>query len=160
MRERKVVILYHSLTGNTEAAAELVAEGVKADTDLEVESHNLNEERVGPEILKTCAGVAFGSPDYFSYPAGTLKTFIDDWLIAKRGGNEEIEGVPVAMFLTHGGGGAGKKPFGELFRRVGRPVEEVLTIENKPEGEEAEKCRKLGRELGEEATDYLAELEA
>ncbi|MFW6189946.1 MAG: hypothetical protein ACOC7T_05885 [Planctomycetota bacterium] len=157
MQRNKVAVIYHSHGGNTAVAAELIAEGIRQESDLDVEIHNTDEGRANPALLAECAGAAFGSPDYFSYPAGTMKTFIDDWLIMKRGGNEQIAGMPVALFLTHGGGGAGKEPFGELFRRIGEPVDEVLAVKGRAEGDDADACRALGRKLALESKAWLAE---
>ncbi|MGD2174371.1 MAG: NAD(P)H-dependent oxidoreductase [Candidatus Brocadiaceae bacterium] len=158
MGRSKIAVIYHSQSqGNTRAAAELVAEGAKGAGGFDVFLANTDEERVDPALLAACAGVAFGTPDYFSYPAGGMKTFMDDWLIARRGGNEEIEGMPVALFMTHGGGGAAKEPFEELFQRVGSQVGETLAMKGRPGDEDAEKCRKLGELLAREAGKYAAQ---
>jgi flavorubredoxin len=157
MRNRKLAVIYHSqAAGNTKAAAECLAEGIARVGDFEVVMANTNEQRVDPVLLAECAGVAVGTPDYFSYPAGGLKVFIDDWLLAKRAGHEDIEGIPVALFLTHGGGGRAKEPFEALFGRLGPQVGETLAIKNAPGEEEAEACRQLGAELARKAEEFLA----
>ncbi|NLW49585.1 MAG: FprA family A-type flavoprotein [Candidatus Brocadiaceae bacterium] len=157
MRRSKIAVIYHSQSlGNTKAAAEHVIEGIRSAGDFEVVSFNTNDGRVDPAILEECAGVAFGAPDYFSYPAGMLKQFMDDWLIAKRKGNEELEGIPVALFATHGGGGRIKEPFEGLFQRVGPLVAETLMIKGAPGEAEAEACRKLGAELARRAAQSPA----
>jgi len=155
MQRSKVAVIYHSQTaGNTKAAAELVAEGIREDGRFLVELHNTNEERVEPALLTECAGVAIGTPDYFSYPAGGLKVFIDDWLIARRADNKGIEGLPVALFMTHGGGGAAMGPFQDLFGRIGPQVGETLSIKGRPQGDQVEACRALGRKLAESAAEF------
>ena len=157
MRQKKIAVIYHSQSlGNTKAAAECVVEGIQSAGDFEVVAFNTNDGRVDPALLAECAGVAFGTPDYFSYPAGMLKQFMDDWLIAKRKGNEEMEGIPVALFATHGGGGRVKEPFEGLFQRVGPPVGETLMIKGAPGDAEAEACRTLGAELAAKAEELLA----
>jgi flavorubredoxin len=155
MARTKVAVIYHSQTlGNTKAAAEYVAEGLREDGRFDIVLANTNEERVDPALLAECAGVAFGTPDYFSYPAGGLKVFMDDWLVARRGGNEAIEGLPVALFLTHGGGGAAREPFESLFGRVGSQVGETVTIKGSPGEAEGAACRELGRLLAGEAAEF------
>lgn len=157
MRQRKIAVIYHSQSvGNTKAAAELLIEGIRSAGEFEVAAFNTNEGRVDPAVLADCAAVAFGTPDYFSYPAGMLKQFMDDWLIAKRAGNEDIEGIPVGLFATHGGGGRVKEPFVGLFSRVGEPVGEALMIKNAPVDADAEACRRLGAELAAKAEQFLA----
>ncbi len=157
MRSKKIVVIYHSQSlGNTKAAAEQVAAGIRGAGEFEAVCLNTNDERVAPAVLADCAGAAFGTPDYFSYPAGGLKVFMDDWLIAQRGGNEDITGMPIALFLTHGGGGRAKEPFEGLLQRVGPQVGETVDIKGAPGEAEAEACRQLGAALVREAEKFLA----
>ena len=156
MRKRKIAVIYHSQSaGNTTAAAEQVAKGIAEAGDFEIFAVNTNDARVRPSVLEDCSGVAFGSPDYFSYPAGGLKMFIDDWLIAQRAGNEKIKGMPVALFLTHGGGGAAQAPLEDLFRHIGPQVGSTLAIKGRPGSAEAAQCRALGAELARKAREFL-----
>ena len=67
----KVLVVYCSLTGNTKAAAEAVAEGAHA-SGAEVSVKNGCE--AGPEDLKACDAVALGSYDAFSYMGGGMET--------------------------------------------------------------------------------------
>ncbi|MFO8006830.1 MAG: NAD(P)H-dependent oxidoreductase [Candidatus Brocadiia bacterium] len=158
MNRTRIGVIYHSQSqGNTAAAAEHLARGLRETTDLEVFLRNTYEEPVKPVVLADCAGVAFGTPDYFSYPAGALKVFMDDWLIAKRQGNDRIEDMPVALFMTHGGGGAAKGPFEELFHHVGPQVGETISIEGRPDEDQAEALRQLGAQLAEEAAGFAQE---
>ncbi len=159
MRDRIAVIYHSQAAGNTRAAAEFVAEGVRQSGRFEVVLTNTNEERVDPVLLADCAGVAIGTPDYFSYPAGGLKVFIDDWLLAKRAGHEDIEGMPVALFLTHGGGGVAQDPFEDLFQRLGPQVGGTLSMKNAPDDEAAEACRELGRALAQAAEAFIEQQE-
>ncbi len=156
MRKKKIAVIYHSQSaGNTKAAAQHVADGIRTAGQFEVVSLNTNDGRVDPAVIADCAGVAFGAPDYFSYPAGGMKAFMDDWLIAQRGGNEDIKGMPIALFMTHGGGGAARGPFEELFRRVGSQVGETVAIKGAPGEPEAARCRELGAALAREAKKFL-----
>ena len=158
MSQGKIAVIFHSQSaGNTRAAAELVAKGIREAGEFEVILKNTNEGRLDPAVLEGCAGVAVGTPDYFSYPAGGLKMFIDDWLIAKNGGNEKIEGMPVALFVTHGGGGRAKEPHETLFRHIGPQVGETVLMQGKPNGEAADACVALGKELAAAAEEYLSE---
>lgn len=148
MTDGKIVVVYHSQEeGNTEEAARLVARGIRESSDCIVELHNTNEKRVDPRVLEGCAGAAIGTPDYFGYPAGGVKMFVDDWLIAKRQGAEKIGGMPLALFMTHGGGGDAQEPFQDLCHHIGSQVGETLSIKGRPEGIEAEECEGLGEEL-------------
>lgn len=155
MGRDKVAVIYHSQSaGNTQAAAGLVAEGLREAGGFEVVMHNTNETRVDPALLAECAAVALGTPDYFSYPAGNFKQFVDDWLIACRQGNEDIQGMPIALFLTHGGGGRAREPFEGLCGRIGSQVGETVMVKGMPDTEASGACRELGRALGAAARDY------
>jgi len=157
MSHGTIAVIFHSQSaGNTKVAAELVAKGIREAGDFNVILKNTNDGRLDPDILEGCVGVAVGTPDYFSYPAGGLKMFIDDWLIAKRGGGKKIEGMPVALFVTHGGGGAAKGPHETLFRHIGPQVGETLLIEGKPRGEAVKACVALGKALAAAAEEYVS----
>ena len=93
-----VLVVYHSGTGNTRAMAEAVAEGAKEVAGIEVILKKAEETSVND--LVAVDAIAFGSPTYFSYMAGVLKTLFDRaWL-----SRSEIAGKPFAAFTSGGGG--------------------------------------------------------
>lgn len=149
----KALVLYHSQEyGNTKLMAEAVAEGLKA-AGCEVTLFNSNEGRFDLTKFPQYDCVAFGSPDYYSYVAGTLKTFMDDHYIHDvRKGLAGLKGKPYALFYTHGGGGRVKEAMKSLFKRVGKQVGEPLGTEGKPDSDILAKCRALGAELAKAAT--------
>ena len=142
----KVLVIYHSQQfGDTKALAEALVEGVR-EAGAKVEIISTNERHVTLDEFLAADGVALGTPDYFSYLAGTIKTFFDDMYLWDKSG-ESVKGKPVALFFSHGGGGRVKEPFeylaGKFFEQVGETVES-----RRPTGDEArEKCRALGKEL-------------
>ena len=141
-----VLVIYHSQQfGDTKALAEALAEGVR-DASVKAEIISTNERRVTLDEFLAADGVALGTPDYFSYLAGTMKTFFDDMYLWDKSG-ESVKGKPAALFFSHGGGGRVREPFqvlaGKFFTNVGETVES-----RRPTGDEAkEKCRALGKEL-------------
>jgi len=77
----KALVLYHSQEfGNTQEMAEAVAQGLR-EAGCETKMFNTNEGRFDMTEFPQYDCVAFGSPDYFSYVAGGLKTFMDDHYI-------------------------------------------------------------------------------
>jgi flavorubredoxin len=155
MAREAIALIYHSQSaGNTKAAAAHVREAIEEDGRFTVREFNTNDGRVDPAVLAECAGVAFGTPDYFSYAAGGLKMFIDDWLVAKRKGNEQIEGLPVILFLTYGGGGAARGPSEALCQHVGPQVADTVMIQGHPDDAAAQACRKAAAELAKEAARF------
>ena len=147
----KALVLFHSQEfGNTRAMAEAVAEGLK-DAGCEVELFNTNEGRFDMARFPQFGCVAFGSPDYFSYIAGGLKTFMDDHYIHDvRLHLKGLKGKPYALFYSHGGGGRVKSALG-IFKRVGTLVGEPVESHGKPDSRALKQCRALGKALGDAA---------
>jgi flavorubredoxin len=144
----KALVLYHSQQhGNTEKMAKAVAEGIGENATL----WNVNEERFDVSKLTEYDAYAVGTPDYFSYMAGTLKTFIDDVYLAERAGVKKLSGKPVALFFSHGGGGRAKEPFEALFKRLGDVVAETVESSGAPSEKVLDQCIDLGKKLAASA---------
>ena len=74
-----VLIVYHSVSGNTEKMAQGVADGAKG-----VSGANVVLKKVGAvmtEDLLSADAVVVGSPVYFGNMSGEVKTFFDNWLL-------------------------------------------------------------------------------
>jgi flavorubredoxin len=144
-----LLVLYHSQEhGNTAAMAAAVAEGARA-AGAEVTLVNTNEQRLDIEQYRRFDAVAFGSPDYYSYIAGGLKVFVDDWYIARKSNRRGLESKPYGLFYSHGGGGRVRGPLQDLFSRMGSQVGETIGSYGRPNGAALEACRELGRQLAE-----------
>ena len=147
-----VLVLFHSQAhGNTAAMAEAVAEGAR-DAGADVRLVNTNEQRMDIEAYRGVDAAAFGSPDYYSYIAGALKVFLDDWYIAKQSDAAGLTGKPYALFYSHGGGGAVVRPLEKLFERMGTQVGQTIGSRGSPDDRTREACRQLGRDLAEQAS--------
>ena len=142
-----ILVLYHSQEyGNTGAMAEAIGEGAKA-AGAEVTLVNTNEQRLDSEQYRGFDVVAFGSPDYYSYIAGGMKTFLDDWYIAQKSNNQGLKDKPYGLFYSHGGGGRARGPLEELFGRMGTKVGETVESRGKPDDSVLKACRELGGQL-------------
>ena len=73
----KVLVTYHSLTGNTERMAEAVVEGAKSVPNTAVVLKRVGQ--VTAEDLFSSDAVIVGSPVYWSNMSGEVKTFFDNW---------------------------------------------------------------------------------
>lgn len=73
----KVLVTYHSMTGNTQKMAEGVVEGARALPGTEVVLKPVGQ--VTAEDLFTADALIVGSPVYWSNMAGEVKTFFDNW---------------------------------------------------------------------------------
>jgi flavorubredoxin len=138
---KRALVLYHTQQhGNTGKMAEAVAEGLRSE-GCDVKLHNANDERYPIEEYPKYDCVVFGTPDYFSYIAGTLKTFMDDWYIHRN--EPGFQGRPYAVFYSHGGGGRVKEAL-SLFSRVGTQVGDSVGSRGAPDQTALDKCRALG----------------
>jgi len=70
----KVLVVYHSRSGNTARMAEAVAEGAK-NGGAEVAIKKVEEATL--EDLTAADGLVFGAPTYFGTLSGEMKSFID-----------------------------------------------------------------------------------
>jgi NAD(P)H dehydrogenase (quinone) len=100
----RILVVYYSLTGNTEKMAGGVAEGVRRVPGAVAVVKQV--ETVSKQDLEAADGLVLGSPAYFADVAGTMKTAIDEWnwkmkvdLTDKVGG----------AFSTGGGQAGGKE---------------------------------------------------
>ena len=73
----KVLVTYHSLSGNTERMAEAVVDGVKSVSGTEALLKRVGQ--VTADDLFSADAVVVGSPVYWSNMSGEVKTFFDNW---------------------------------------------------------------------------------
>jgi NAD(P)H dehydrogenase (quinone) len=76
-RQVKVLVTYHSLSGNTERMAEAVADGARSIPGTEVLLKRVGQ--VTADDLFSSDAVIIGSPVYWSNMSGEVKTFFDNW---------------------------------------------------------------------------------
>src|SRR5438105_1724682 len=77
-----ILIVYHSVTGNTEKMAQGVAEGAKGVSGSTVLLKKVGD--VSGDELLACDGLIVESPVYYAKMAGEVKTFFDNWLLKFR----------------------------------------------------------------------------
>jgi NAD(P)H dehydrogenase (quinone) len=143
----EVIVLFDSRGGNTRVVAECIAEGaamvpgvtarLMAAADLDVPA------------LAAAQAIAIGSPNYFSYMSGRIKTFFD---LTYQ--NAAFKGKPFVAFSTHAGGGGICATIEKLAKSVGMTqVADGIDILNAPAGNQLKDCRKLGQHLGRAAAN-------
>ena len=141
----KVLIVYHSQSGNTKAAAEAVADGTKKVKGTEVViKEALHATK---EDLLSCDAIAIGTPDYFSYMAGGLKDFFDRTYYPTQG---SVTDKPCGIFVSHGGGGKAVESVKSIcatfkFKIIGKPV----LIKDHPDEKATQALSNLGKLLAE-----------
>ena len=73
----RILVAYHSRTGNTEQMARGVVEGTKHVPGVVTTLKDVSE--VSKEDLDAADGIILGCPTYFANLPGQMKTVIDDW---------------------------------------------------------------------------------
>ena len=138
----KVLVVYCSMSGNTKAAAEAVAEGAMA-AGAQVTLKKCTDAE--PKDLMECDAVLFGSYDAFSYMGGGLKDFFDRAFYPSQG---QVTDKPYASFVTHGGGGKAIKSIESIAQSFKlKKIAEAMLIKGKPEGQAIADLKALGAKI-------------
>lgn len=138
----KVLVVYCSMSGNTQAAAEAVAEGAMA-AGVEVVLKTGVEAQ--PDDLLDCTAVALGSYDAFSYMGGGLKDFLDRAFYPTQGA---VTGKPYGAFVTHGGGGKAVQSIEALAQSFKlRKAADAVLVKGRPDALAVAALKTLGATL-------------
>ena len=74
----KISIIFFSITGNTEAAAKMIAEGARSTGNTEVRLFNLcDEEKWDKKFILESKAVIFGTPTYYANMCWQMKKWFD-----------------------------------------------------------------------------------
>lgn len=142
----KILIVYHSQTGNTRKMAESVAQGARSIRNVTVIQKKAAEATL--QDLLECDGLAIGSPEYFGYMAGMVKDFFDRTYNEARG-RKEVFKKPYVVFISAGNDGTGalrhieRIAIGYPFKKVYDPV----IARGKLDREILGKCQELGKTI-------------
>jgi len=137
----RILIVYHSQTGNTMKMAEAVAEGARAVEGVEVILKEAAQATL--EDLLTTDGLALGTPENFGYMSGILKDFFDRTYPEAQ---DKVFRKPFVVFISAGNDGTGalnsieRIALGYKLKKVFEPV----IARGKITAEILEKCRELG----------------
>lgn len=99
---KTLLILYHSLTGGSEAMARAALEGAQQETG--VSTRLLTAAEATPDDLIAADGVIFACPENLASMAGVMKDFFDRAYYPALG---KIEGRPYATMICAGSDGEG-----------------------------------------------------
>ncbi len=144
----KVLIIYHSFSGNTKKMAEALADGARGVEGVEVEIKTASEAQ--PADLENADGVAFGAPNTFGGMAGALREFFDRaW-----GVHEKTSGKPAVAFTCEMPDQTGaleeiKKFFGMFGLQSNA---DGIAAPGEAGEKELAVCKDLGKSLGEAST--------
>ncbi|MEM2878958.1 MAG: NAD(P)H-dependent oxidoreductase [Candidatus Hadarchaeales archaeon] len=144
----KVLIVYHSETGNTKKMAELIAAGTR-DEKVEV---TLKEVRAASvEDLLAHDGVIIGSPTYYGAMSSEIKKFLDESV--KYHG--KLDGKVGGAFTSSGNVGGGNET--TIMGIIQALLIHGMIVQGTPHGDHYgpvavgrpdERCQRLCREYG------------
>ena len=140
----RILVIYHSQTGNTEKMAFAVADGAgnieKTDVVLKRARDATLEDLLGSD------GLAIGTPENFGYMSGMIKDFFDRTFYPAQ---DKVFRKPCVIFISAGNDGTGalraieRIVQGYKFKIVCHPV----ISRGNPTEADLEKCRELGSTL-------------
>ena len=140
----KILIVYHSQTGNTERMAKAVAEGAAGIEGAQVVLKRAGEAAL--QDLLDCQGLAIGTPENFGTMSGMIKDFFDRTFYPAQG---KVFRKPYVVFISAGNDGSGalrnieRIAIGYQFKKVYEPV----ISKGKLTEEILDQCRELGQTL-------------
>ena len=97
----KILVVYDSRSGNTEALALAVAKGAESSGNVEVTVKKA--EQTKPADLLVADGIIMGSPTYFGQMSAKLKSLIDQSVQVHK----QLEGKVGGAFTSSGGTASG-----------------------------------------------------
>ncbi len=145
---KRLTIIYHSQSGNTEKLAKAVAAGAREEaTDAESEKKLTvtlkTTFNAGLDDLLSADGLLFGTPENFGYMSGALKDFFDRTYYPAE--PHQIN-LPYGVFISAGNDGSGAVR--EIERIVKgyplRRVAEPLIAKGEVSEQHLQRCRELG----------------
>lgn len=146
----KVLVVYHSLGGQTRKMAEAVAKGASRVPGTSAVVKTGIEATL--DDLLSCDGIALGSPDYFGYMAGGLKDFLDRTYYPSQG---KVADKPAVTFAS--AGGPPDVVLGILGKALGwfklRKVAESVGSSGGVTAETLTACEELGAKLASAAAE-------
>lgn len=98
----KLLIVYHTQTGNTEKLANAVYAGALEMDDVETKLMRASD--AGIDELLWCDGILIGTPENFGYMSGAVKDFLDRTYYPAE---NKFTSKPYGIFVSCGNDGSG-----------------------------------------------------
>ncbi len=141
----KIMVVYHSMTGNTEKMAKAVTEGAGSVEGVDV--HLIKASAVNIKDLEEADGYVFGAPNTFGGMAGELRALFDNaWKI-----KEKMTGKPAVAFTSENQDTkTALQDIERFFKyyRLEKAVDGVVAFKTPSDGD-LEACREIGRILAD-----------
>jgi flavodoxin len=125
----KIIVIYDSVTGNTEKMANAVAEGAGSG-GASVEVKKIGEP-FPLSSLGDADGALFGSPCNYANVTPAMKSFLENLYEAVDAGKVKLKGKKAAVFGSYGWDGAYvmEQKFNGYVKNLGYKVEQDACVE-------------------------------
>ncbi len=148
----KILVVYDSRSGNTEALALAVAKGAEATGDVEVTVKKV--EQTKPADLLAADGIIMGSPTYFGQMSAKLKALIDQSVQVHK----QLGGKVGGAFTSSGGTASGAETtllsivnamliHGMIVQGRADDAHYGVAVMGTPSKEDLAECETLGRNI-------------
>jgi len=139
----KVLIIYHSLSGNTEKMANAVREGA-ASAGATVTLKKAAD--ADADDMLDCDAVVMGTASYFGYEAGMMKDYFDRTFFTLKG---KVDNKPYGVFGSYGGGGeVAIDSLAKLCEALGlKRAADNVGAQREPSSDALQQCKALGAKM-------------
>jgi flavorubredoxin len=139
----KVLIIYHSLSGNTEKMANAVREGA-ASAGATVTLKKAAD--ADADDMLDCDAVVMGTASYFGYEAGMMKDYFDRTFFTLKG---KVDNKPYGVFGSYGGGGeVAIDSLAKLCETLGlKRAADNVGAQREPSSDALQQCKALGAKM-------------
>ena len=146
MIARRLLVVWHSKTGNTAVLRDAVLAGASTPEIERVDIRCLHTSEAGPDDLLWAQGLLLGTPENFGDMSGQMKDFLDRTYYEVEG---KLAPLPYSIFVSAGNDGTGAV---REIRRIakGYPFKEVqapVIVRGAPDAAGLERCKDLGMTL-------------
>ncbi len=151
----KIMIIYDSITGNTEKMAHAIAEGAGSVAGAVVEVKKIGEP-FPLSMVEKADGVLLGSPCIYANVTEGMRGFLDNMEAYAKSGKINVKGHPATIFGSYGWDGAWVME--ELLKKtvqgMGFKVKDEVCVEEANNikyqaDQHLEKCKAFGKEFVE-----------
>jgi multimeric flavodoxin WrbA len=138
---KRLLVVFHSQSGNTEKLAQAVARGARVEDGVEVRIQRAFDTSLDDFVA--CDGVVFGTAEYNGYMSGALKDFFDRTFYPAQG---RVTNKPFAVVVSAGNDGTFAVQFIERIARGFplKPVAEPIIVVGEVDASAEARCEELG----------------
>ncbi|QDX79826.1 flavodoxin [Denitratisoma sp. DHT3] len=138
---RRLLIIYHSQSGNTARMAQSALEGAQEEEGVTVVFKRAFDANIND--LLACDGLLIATPENFGYMSGAIKDFFDRTYYPAEG---KTVGRPYALLVSAGNDGSGAvREIGRIATGYGwKLVADPIVARGPITADTLDRCRELG----------------